>query len=529
MTQQRIAWRRVLPALLLLLGVVLVAYRDTAAAMVSIWSRSDTFAHAFLVLPIVFWLIWRQRRSLAELAPQPSPWMLVPMTAMAFIWLLADLAAANSVSQLAMTALLVAAVPAMLGHRVARVILFPLAFLFFAVPIGEFMLPQLMSWTADFTVLALRASGIPVFREGNEIVIPSGHWSVVEACSGVRYLIASFMVGSLFGYLHYRSARRRWIFVAIAIAVPIVANWVRAYLIVMLGHLSNNTFAVGVDHLVYGWLFFGLVMGLMFTIGKWWTEPLLSGATPVAVVNSEHHRLPPRASFWATAVVASMVGVAPFVTLQAMGSIGPRAAPRLASLGPLSGGWHPAIDRVSAWKPAFHNPSSESSSTYSSAGRDVGMYIGYYHQQTHQRKLVSSDNQLVRLDDPVWTKVGGDLSKRVEMDAGTLTVRSAVLRRRALPDTPEQRLRVWQLYWVGDKLTASDYWAKVYAAVGRIRGRGDDSAVVVVYTSENQVDANAVLQSFLRANLGVIIAQLRATRDGSGVGTVAAGYRILSE
>jgi len=39
--------------------------------------------------------------------------------------------------------------------------------------------------------------------------------------------------------------------------VPIIANWLRAYMIVMIGHLSGNKLAVGVDHLIYGWLFFG--------------------------------------------------------------------------------------------------------------------------------------------------------------------------------------------------------------------------------------------------------------------------------
>ena len=82
---------------------------------------------------------------------------------------------------------------------------FPLGFLFFAVPIGDFMLPQLMEWTADFTVLALRLSGVPVYREGLQFIIPSGAWSVVEACSGIRYMIASVTVGCLFAYLSYRA------------------------------------------------------------------------------------------------------------------------------------------------------------------------------------------------------------------------------------------------------------------------------------------------------------------------------------
>ena len=139
----------------------------------------------------------------------------------------------------------------------ARVLAFPLAFLFFAVPFGEIFVPTLIDWTADFTVAALRFSGVPVYREGNHFVIPTGRWSVVEACSGVRYLIASLMVGTLYAAIAYRSARRRACFIVAAILVPIVANWLRAYMIVMLGHLSNNRLATGVDHIIYGWMFFG--------------------------------------------------------------------------------------------------------------------------------------------------------------------------------------------------------------------------------------------------------------------------------
>ena len=54
-------WRRALPALLLLWATLLLLYRDTAVAMVQIWMRSDTFAHAFLVPPISLWLSWRKR------------------------------------------------------------------------------------------------------------------------------------------------------------------------------------------------------------------------------------------------------------------------------------------------------------------------------------------------------------------------------------------------------------------------------------------------------------------------------------
>ena len=69
-------------------------------------------------------------------------------------------------------------------------------------------------------------------------------------------------------------------FMSAAILVPIVANWLRAYMIVMLGHLSNNRLAVGVDHLIYGWIFFGLVMLLLFWVGSFWRSTDMPAPAP---------------------------------------------------------------------------------------------------------------------------------------------------------------------------------------------------------------------------------------------------------
>lgn len=56
----------------------------------------------------------------------------------------------------------------------------------------------MMEATADFVVAALQMTGIRVYREGQHFIIPSGSWSVIDECSGIRYLMASFMVGSLY-------------------------------------------------------------------------------------------------------------------------------------------------------------------------------------------------------------------------------------------------------------------------------------------------------------------------------------------
>jgi exosortase A len=226
-------------------------------SLVSVWHRSGTYAHCFIVPAIVAWLIWRKRAELRSIEIRPVLSPIIAIAAAGAIWVAASLAGVLIASQFALLFILELAVIAVTGVAVTKRLLFPLAFAFFAVPAGAILVPTLIDWTAHFTISAVRLSGVPVYREGATFAIPSGRWSVIEACSGIRYLIASVMGGTLFAYLTYRSLTRRLVFVAASVVFPIVANWLRAYLIVMLGHLTDNRLAAGVDHLIYGWVLFG--------------------------------------------------------------------------------------------------------------------------------------------------------------------------------------------------------------------------------------------------------------------------------
>lgn len=112
----RAAWSLPLLALALAWAGLLLVYRDTAAGMVGIWARSDTFAHGFLVLPISLWLVWRGRDRLAPLQPRPSPRWLLPLLLAAAAWLVGALATVNALTQFALVAMLVLAVPLTLGE-----------------------------------------------------------------------------------------------------------------------------------------------------------------------------------------------------------------------------------------------------------------------------------------------------------------------------------------------------------------------------------------------------------------------------
>jgi len=253
-------------------GIALLFMWPTARSIVQIWNSSDTFTHGYLVLPVFIYMVWHNRQALA-LCTGKTEWRVIPLIALfSALWLVSQQAGIQVAEHTALVVILILTIWAVTGNEIAKTIRYPLAFLIFLAPIGDELVPSLMELTADVTVWAIVASGIPVHREGLYFSLPSGNWSVVEACSGIRYLIASVVLGSVYAYLNYRSYKRRLLFLFISVLVPIIANAARAYLIVMLGHLSGNELATGVDHLVYGWLFFGIVMFAMFSLGATFSE-----------------------------------------------------------------------------------------------------------------------------------------------------------------------------------------------------------------------------------------------------------------
>ncbi len=464
-------WRRAGLEWLLVSLVLLASWFPTAAAMATIWWRSDTFAHCLLVPPIVAWLVWRDRVRWLALRPRRWAWGLVPLAAAAVLGLLGELAQVAAASQLALVLALQALTLVVLGPAVTRALAFPLLFLLFAVPIGEFMLPWMMAWTADFTITALRLVGVPVYREGLHFVIPSGHWSVVEACSGVRYLMASVMVGTLFAYLNFKRLSKRLGFVAVAVAVPLLANWLRAFGIVMLGHLSNNQLATGVDHLVYGWVFFGLVMALMFTVGARFAEPV-SGPSPV----QGGHKQP---SGWMTALASLVLLVAPMLVAATLR--GGMLAPSPSSLELTVPGWAQRVAHPN-WQPAVENPPAKWAASFESLGGEVQFFVAYYPRQQAGSKAVSGENVLVRADDRDWKVLerGGD---------GWLVKRQG---------QEEQRFLLQRRHWVDGHLIESPALAKLAHVWQLLRGGGDAAALVVLLTPAD-AQAQARLQAFWQA------------------------------
>ena len=472
------AWRVALPMVVVAVVGILVAYWRTAESIVAIWSRSETFQHGFLIVPISIWLIWTRRDAVARIAPTPDPLGFLLLAGAGLAWLVAAAGQVQFIQQFALVAMIPAAVIAVAGRRVAIALTFPLAFLLFGVPVGEALIPPLMEWTADSTVTLLRWSGIPVLREGLFFTIPSGNWSVVEGCSGVRYLIASITVGALFAYLSYQRAWKRALFVVLSVLVPIVANGMRAYMIVMIAHLSDNKLAHGVDHFIYGWVFFGIVMLLLFWVGSFWRDEPVS--------NHAIRQSPASAGRTASAAAAAIVLATAWPLYASLldRSAADGGAIVIEAPAPL-GGWALDATPLTDWRPRYEGESATLFRTYRKGDRVVALYLGYYARQREGARLVTSTNIMVVQKHPVWSNVG-ESSHVEDFGDGPLEVRQTRLRSAA------QRLLVWDWFRISGRDLTNPYLAKVLFARDKLLGRGDSgSAIIVAAPYDEQAAAAA--------------------------------------
>ena len=235
---------------------------------VEIWLISDIFNHCLFVLPGSCYLIYLKRKELSFDLVKPAWWALLFCAGSALLYLIGIAGDVQLFMHAATFSFLPFAIWACVGNAIAKRILFPLFFMLFCIPFGEEFVPALQEIAADLSVMMLNWTSIPVFRSGLYIEIPQGRFLVAEACSGISFFIASVVIGSLYSYLNIASTRRRVFFVTLSIVVPIIANAVRVFGIIVIAYLSDMEYAVGADHLIYGWFFFAFVIILLLAIGE---------------------------------------------------------------------------------------------------------------------------------------------------------------------------------------------------------------------------------------------------------------------
>jgi exosortase A len=335
---QSVATRRGLAPTLLALFAVMIGvgllFVPELRAAVSVWMLSTAYGHCFFVIPIALYLAWERRAVAAATPVVPMPVAVVLALPMGLVWLAAERLGIMEGQQFMVLGFFELAFLAVFGWRMAWAMAVPLLYLVFLVPFGEFLTPTLQNFTAKVITFGLDVIGLPYYADALIIEIPEGKFFVAEACAGLRFLIASVAFGVLYACMIYRSPARRAVFIVASIVVPVFANGLRALGIVVLGHVLGSAQAAVVDHIVYGWLFFSVVLLLLILIGL----PFREDGGPFPIRPTKLPLVAPAArSVWMTAALLLLL-IAAAPTLVAWFDHKAMAGPTAnAGPGPLAG------------------------------------------------------------------------------------------------------------------------------------------------------------------------------------------------
>ncbi len=478
-------WKRHLSALALLSAVILRAFWRDAADMAGIWWHSSTFTHCLLMVPMIGWLVSQRTRLLRPLAPVFWWPALVWMAGAGLVWLVGEAAGVGLFRQLGLVLMLQGAVAATLGEKLVRGLLFPLAYGLLLVPLGDELVPLLQTLTAHISMALLHLSRIPAVMEGVFITTPAGFFEVAEACSGVNFLVAMLAYAVFAAHLCFRSWTRRIVFVALAVATTILANALRAYGTIAAAEIWGIEAAGGIDHIFYGWVFFGLVILIvMLAARRWFDRPANDVAVDVRGLDGL-----PRFTGSAKAVLPAALAIPLLIAGWAM-LIGGRSAP-LPDIIPVEAptGWRVAGAEGLSWTPRFDGADQRLLRHFvDEKGRGVTVAIGGYERQAEGREVVAFGQGAV------------DPGSQWAWSAALPAIDGAKTERLLHPGPVLRDAATW--YVVDGAITGDPRRAKLAGLQARLLG-GDPRALSLIVSSEERRGGRNAIEDFVSASGGV--------------------------
>jgi len=474
----------------------------------ALWLDSFTYSHGYLVVVLAIVLLAAQWRRNPTVRAAPSGPGLIALAAAITVSLAGRASDTLILSQAAVPLVLWAAIWTAVGWRNARQYFWPLAYLYFAIPFWDVLTEPLRQLTTTVVSWCVRLAGIPAFIQGNVIQIPSGAFEVAGGCSGLHYLIVGLALSGFYGLFYYRRWRSRLILGIAALLLSLVANWLRVFTLVAVGHWSEmQHYLIVEDHYVFGWVLFLIVFAPILWLAQRLeaNEVRASGIPRDAGLGMGIGN--PRRPF---IVIAAAVVLASGLWLgQRIQPASNRPALSATVELPDVEGWQRAESWADPRLPRFAGPAGEAAAWYRSDRGTVGAYVAQYPFQTQGRELIFYANrpqgnaaQIVRRARAGVTPDGARRLRFLELEVA---------------DAPDATRLLWLGMQVAGYQTTSPVLGKVYQALGVALGRTDAQAIVLSVPCAASCDqARALLEEFAVRAAERLYASARGATLASG-------------
>ncbi len=259
-----------------LLIFLLLFYAPLHWLVVNDWSRED-FNYAYIMPAVILYLIWEKRAVLGRTPSRPDWLGLVPvLVGLALFWL-GELSGEFFSIYVSLWLLTVGACWLHLGWPKLKLIAFPLALGLTMFPPPHFLFQKitfsLKLVSSALGVQLMQLFGMSAFREGNIIDLGFTQLQVVDACSGLRYLLPLIVLGLLLAYFFKGAVWKKIVLVMLTVPLTVFTNSLRIALTGLLSEVWGPEAAKGFFHDFSGWFIFMfsfvVMLGIMRLLKHW--------------------------------------------------------------------------------------------------------------------------------------------------------------------------------------------------------------------------------------------------------------------
>ena len=254
---------------LVILVAVVALYFPSFAWLVGEWATTvGDFSHGFLVAGISAWLLLRALPKIERPENLFNGIGLLALAATSFVWILSRVASVAQLESAMLPLILLSALYMSFGKQVIAKLGFPILYLYFAMPIWAQLVPLFQQLTIEVVHLMVRAVDITVYVQGDLVHLPHGSFEVAGGCSGLSFILTGTAIAALYGFLSYRRTSARLKLFVVAFALSVILNWIRVFLIVVVGNAYRMNHILVEDHLTFGWVLFVLMLVPLFLVAS---------------------------------------------------------------------------------------------------------------------------------------------------------------------------------------------------------------------------------------------------------------------
>jgi exosortase D (VPLPA-CTERM-specific) len=265
--------------------VFIAAFWSALSKMSWRWGSDDN-SYCYLIIPVFLYLCWEKREQFNFGVFTWSGWGLLGAACAIFFIFLGELGSVETFTYFGVWGCLASIIVTIYGSR-CKDLLFPIVILLFIVPlpafINELITFQFKSLATTISAEMLRLVGLSVLQEGNILDLGIGKLEVVDACSGLRYLMSLVLMTLFMGYYFVDQWWKRALLLSMVLPLSIVMNSARIFTTGILTISGHANLTHGAFHDIVGIIVF-LIAGVI----AYFMAKLLNKIKPLAENDHRH-------------------------------------------------------------------------------------------------------------------------------------------------------------------------------------------------------------------------------------------------